>query len=559
MAARISPSCRTSSRAPRLRSCSSPSTCSISTAGTSGSCRLSSARRQLKKIIAGSDVQFSESFEIDGREMFTHACKVGLEGVVSRCVTASTRRPARNNWVKKTCAQRETLTIAGFALDERQMGRSSISQAAKGDDLIYAGKVDHWLRQDIGGRAAAAPRAAGPEDTALCQADCAQRHLGRTEAACGDRVPSQVGRGKGAASVLQGAARGPVTARRSAAKFFQPPLETKTGFANFFVATGRWRPGASWARAKRRAPVVSGAARNHLALWRIWLCALTISRPSGARPLVSTAFSTSRKSPSGPARTTIRPTTSNGWPRTAIRFRWRLRVLRPTISSITAEQNVVTIEGSKSEKAERDFLYRGISTRNFKRQFNLAEYVQVKSAAFDNGLLKIELVREIPEAMKPRRIAINGAARPTTCRSWKPRPPRCRRHRRRASKSRGCRHSSMKGGDHAADDRRRQRFDFNALLHPGTVFEHPRDVVDHTGLTMAEKRAILASWASDASAIASCPSMRSPAGLKKPVSIDEILEALCELDGGPRMPPAESPTVCVRPNVRPRREVRSLR
>ena len=74
--------------------------------------------------------------------------------------------------------------------------------------------------------------------------------------------------------------------------------------------------------------------------------------------------------------------------------------------SITAEQNVVTIEGSKSDKAERDFLYRGISTRNFKRQFNLADYVQVKSAAFDNGLLKIELVREIPEAMKPRRIAI---------------------------------------------------------------------------------------------------------------------------------------------------------
>ena len=70
----------------------------------------------------------------------------------------------------------------------------------------------------------------------------------------------------------------------------------------------------------------------------------------------------------------------------------------------------VTIEGSKSDKAERDFLYRGISTRNFKRQFNLADYVQVKSAAFDNGLLKIELVREIPEAMKPRRIAINGVS-----------------------------------------------------------------------------------------------------------------------------------------------------
>jgi hypothetical protein len=76
-------------------------------------------------------------------------------------------------------------------------------------------------------------------------------------------------------------------------------------------------------------------------------------------------------------------------------------------------------------------------------------------------------------------------------------------------------------------------FDFGALLHPGTVFDHPTDVVCHTGLTMAEKRAILASWAS---AIASCPSMRSPAGL-----IDEILEALCELDGGPRNPPGGKP------------------
>ena len=82
----------------------------------------------------------------------------------------------------------------------------------------------------------------------------------------------------------------------------------------------------------------------------------------------------------------------------------------PSDIVITAEQNVVTIEGSKSEKSECDFLYRGISTRNFKRQFNLADHVEVKSAAFDNGLLKIELVREVPEAMKPRRIAINGVS-----------------------------------------------------------------------------------------------------------------------------------------------------
>jgi molecular chaperone IbpA len=82
----------------------------------------------------------------------------------------------------------------------------------------------------------------------------------------------------------------------------------------------------------------------------------------------------------------------------------------PDEISITAEQNVVTVEGGKAEKAEREFLYRGISTRQFKRQLNWADYVQVKGATFDNGLLKIEPVREIPEAMKPRRIAINGTS-----------------------------------------------------------------------------------------------------------------------------------------------------
>ena len=84
-------------------------------------------------------------------------------------------------------------------------------------------------------------------------------------------------------------------------------------------------------------------------------------------------------------------------------------------------------------------------------------------------------------------------------------------------------------------------FDFEAILHPDTVFEHPKDVVSDATLTLAEKRAILASWASDASAIASCPDLRAPAGLKGPVTIDGILDALCELDGTPRNPPGGKP------------------
>ena len=77
---------------------------------------------------------------------------------------------------------------------------------------------------------------------------------------------------------------------------------------------------------------------------------------------------------------------------------------------ITAEQNVLTVEGAKAQKADTEYLYQGISARPFRRVFNLAEHVQVKTASFEDGLLKIELVREVPEAMKPRRIAINGGS-----------------------------------------------------------------------------------------------------------------------------------------------------
>ena len=80
----------------------------------------------------------------------------------------------------------------------------------------------------------------------------------------------------------------------------------------------------------------------------------------------------------------------------------------PEEITITAEQNVLTVEGHKAEKGEHQYLYQGISARPFRRVFNLADYVQVEGASFESGLLKIELMREVPEAMKPRRIAINA-------------------------------------------------------------------------------------------------------------------------------------------------------
>jgi molecular chaperone IbpA len=74
---------------------------------------------------------------------------------------------------------------------------------------------------------------------------------------------------------------------------------------------------------------------------------------------------------------------------------------------ITAEQNVLTVEGRKADKSDQQYLYQGIAARPFRRVFNLADHVEVKGASFEGGLLKIDLVREVPEAMKPRQITIN--------------------------------------------------------------------------------------------------------------------------------------------------------
>jgi bifunctional non-homologous end joining protein LigD len=99
-------------------------------------------KAELKQIIDGTPVQFSESFEIDGQEMYQHACKLGLEGVVSKVRDSVYASGRGNNWVKKTCQQRETLAIAGFALDGEKWDGIYLGRR-KGKDLVYAGKVDH--------------------------------------------------------------------------------------------------------------------------------------------------------------------------------------------------------------------------------------------------------------------------------------------------------------------------------------------------------------------------------------------------------------------------------
>lgn len=76
---------------------------------------------------------------------------------------------------------------------------------------------------------------------------------------------------------------------------------------------------------------------------------------------------------------------------------------------ITSEQNTLLISGRQQDDSEdRNYLHRGIAARNFERKFQLAEHVKVVTARLENGLLHVNLVREVPEAMKPRKIAIEA-------------------------------------------------------------------------------------------------------------------------------------------------------
>lgn len=97
-------------------------------------------------------------------------------------------------------------------------------------------------------------------------------------------------------------------------------------------------------------------------------------------------------------------------------FRIELAVagFRPDEIDITAQQNVLIVSGRKNEESEQrdsDYVYRGIANRSFDRRFALADHIQVRGADLKDGLLSIELVREIPEAMKPRKIEVGSSAK----------------------------------------------------------------------------------------------------------------------------------------------------
>jgi molecular chaperone IbpA len=82
--------------------------------------------------------------------------------------------------------------------------------------------------------------------------------------------------------------------------------------------------------------------------------------------------------------------------------------------SIVAKENTLTIKGEKvaNENSQNEVLYRGIASRASERSFQLADFVQVKNASLENGLLHVDLVREIPEAAKPRQIPISNGSAP---------------------------------------------------------------------------------------------------------------------------------------------------
>ena len=86
---------------------------------------------------------------------------------------------------------------------------------------------------------------------------------------------------------------------------------------------------------------------------------------------------------------------------------------KPTEIDITAQQNLLVVAGQKNVDGEQksDFLHVGIANRNFERRFELADFVRVENADLEDGLLKIDLVREVPEAMKPKKIAIGNQAK----------------------------------------------------------------------------------------------------------------------------------------------------
>ena len=144
-------------------------------------------------------------------------------------------------------------------------------------------------------------------------------------------------------------------------------------------------------------------------------CELSILLPSIVPPSASTACSRCSTAPASTAAApTYPPYNIERTGENAYRISVAVAGFAETDLSIEAKENTLTVRGEKQEKAgekQGEVLYQGIAARAFERRFQLADYVQVTGAQLANGLLHVDLVREIPEAKKPRQIPIgNGKA-----------------------------------------------------------------------------------------------------------------------------------------------------
>ena len=118
-----------------------------------------------------------------------------------------------------------------------------------------------------------------------------------------------------------------------------------------------------------------------------------------------------------------RTSQENGWPpyniettgENAYRIEVAVAGFKPDELTLEVKENLLTVTGRKTANddasTERNFLHRGLAERDFERRFQLADYVVVKTADLNNGLLSIDLVRELPEALKPRRIEIGAGSK----------------------------------------------------------------------------------------------------------------------------------------------------
>ena len=120
-------------------------------------------------------------------------------------------------------------------------------------------------------------------------------------------------------------------------------------------------------------------------------------------------FDMLENSVSGPSQETYPPFDLVSVDKDHFRINLALAGFRQDEIDITAQENQLIVSGKKRDDDKATYIHRGIATRSFERRFSLADHIRVTDAALKDGLLSIELEREIPEAMKPRKINIGGS------------------------------------------------------------------------------------------------------------------------------------------------------